>query len=56
MSELKGQLLGIVLVLMIFTAVSGAMVTVFNGLSRTVKEQVTETVGVEFVPADSTNE
>ena len=44
MSEIKGQLLGIILVLMIFTAISGAMVTVFTNLGNTVKNEVSEIV------------
>lgn len=40
MSEIKGQLLGIILVLMIFGAVAGVMTTVFNGMTSTVEEKV----------------
>ena len=32
MSEIKGQLLGIILVLMVFGAISVAVVTIFNNL------------------------
>jgi Na+-translocating ferredoxin:NAD+ oxidoreductase RnfG subunit len=42
MSEIKGQLLGVILVLMIFGAVSAAMVAIFNGLTKTVEDQVSE--------------
>ena len=42
MSEIKGQLLGILLVLMVFAAVSGAMVTVFTNLGNSVEAEVTE--------------
>jgi len=42
MSEIKGQLLGIILVLMVFGAVSAAMVVVFNKLTKNVEDQVTE--------------
>ena len=42
MSEIKGQLLGIILVLMIFGAVSTAMVLVFNKLTKNVEDQVNE--------------
>ena len=42
MSEIKGQLLGIILVLMVFGAVSAAMVVVFNKLTKSVEDQVTE--------------
>lgn len=42
MSEIKGQLLGILLVLMVFAAVSGTMVTVFTNLGNSVASEVTE--------------
>ena len=45
MSELKGQLLGIILVLMVFGAVSAAMVIVFNNLTKSVENQVSEIAG-----------
>ena len=45
MSEIKGQLLGIILVLMIFGAVSAAMVVVFNKLTKNVEDQVNEITG-----------
>lgn len=44
MSEVKGQLLGIVLVLMVFAAVSGLMVTVFTSLSQNIEDQVDEVI------------
>ena len=40
MSEIKGQLLGIIIVLMVFGAVSAAMVVVFRNLTAKVEEQV----------------
>ncbi len=42
MSEIKGQLLGILLVVMVFAAVGGAMVTVFTNLSDKVVSEVSE--------------
>ena len=42
MSEIKGQLLGIILVLMVFGAVSAAMVIIFNKLTKNVEDQVSE--------------
>ena len=42
MSEIKGQLLGIILVLMVFGAVSAAMVIIFNKLTKSVEDQVSE--------------
>lgn len=47
MSEIKGQILGIVLVLMIFGAVATTMVNVFNGLSSTVQEK-TDSIQTEL--------
>lgn len=41
MSEIKGQILGVILVLLIFGAVATAMTTVFQNMT----DQVTETVG-----------
>ncbi len=40
MSEIKGQILGIIIVLMIFGVVSGAMVALFTNLSNSVTEKV----------------
>ena len=40
MSEIKGQILGIVLVLMIFGAVATSMATVFDKLGNTVNQKV----------------
>lgn len=45
MSELKGQLLGIVLVLLIFGAISVSMTTVFSSLTHKVETEVSEIVG-----------
>ena len=42
MSEIKGQLLGIVLVLMVFAAVSTIMVTTFQNVSKKVSSEVSE--------------
>ena len=44
MSEIKGQILGIIIVLMIFGVVSGAMIAMFNNLTAAVSENVAETV------------
>ncbi|MBQ7249975.1 MAG: hypothetical protein IJS37_01315 [Bacilli bacterium] len=40
MSEIKGQLLGMILVLALFAAVAGAMVGVFNRSTDTVSRRV----------------
>lgn len=42
MSEIKGQILGIVLVLMVFGAVATTMITVFNGLTSAVTEKTND--------------
>ncbi len=42
MSEIKGQLLGIIIVLMVFAAVSGAMVAIFNNFTDSVSNNVVE--------------
>jgi len=49
MSEIKGQLLGIIIVLMVFAAVGGTMVTLFTNFSKTVENNVTSLVneGIE---------
>lgn len=44
MSEIKGQLLGIVLVLMVFGIVAAALTTIFTGLSSSVTSQVSKAV------------
>ena len=51
MSEIKGQLLGIIIVLMIFAAVSGAMVAIFTNFTKAVSDNV-----AEIVSYDSSNE
>ena len=49
MSEIKGQLLGIIIVLMVFAAVGGTMVTLFTSFSKTVENNVTSLIneGIE---------
>ena len=42
MSEIKGQLLGIIIVLMVFAAVSGAMIAMFNSFTETISNNVQE--------------
>lgn len=44
MSEIKGQLLGIIIVLMVFGIVSGAMVLIFQNLTGAVTQNVEELV------------
>ena len=47
MSEIKGQILGIIIVLMIFGIVSGAMIMMFNNLTNAVSENVMEIISSE---------
>ena len=44
MSEIKGQLLGIILVVMIFAAVGAAMVSAFRNFGTTVTTQVSSAI------------
>ena len=44
MSEIKGQLLGIIIVLMVFGAVSAAMIAMFNNFTKSVSDNVQEIV------------
>lgn len=44
MSEIKGQLLGIILVIMVFAAVGTAMVTAFKGFGTTVTNQANSAI------------
>ena len=49
MSEIKGQLLGIIIVLMVFAAVGGTMVALFGNFSGTISSHVDSLVneGIE---------
>lgn len=42
MSEIKGQILGVILVLMVFAIVAGTMTAVFSSLSKTVTDKVSQ--------------
>lgn len=44
MSEIKGQLLGILLVLMVFGIVAAGLTAVFTNLTNSVSSQVTKAV------------
>lgn len=48
MSEIKGQILGIIIVLMIFGVVSGAMVAMFNNLTKSVSDNVAELASEDY--------
>ena len=47
MSEIKGQLLGIIIVLMVFAAVGGAMVALFTNFSGSLEKTVSAVVSEE---------
>ena len=42
MSEIKGQILGVILVLMVFGAIATSMVGVFNNLENAVQEKTND--------------
>ena len=44
MSEIKGQLLGIILVLSIFLTVSVALTAIFSNMTKSVENKVSEVV------------
>ena len=44
MSEIKGQLLGVILVLLVFAAVSGAMIAIVKNMTAGVSEKVDDVV------------
>ena len=44
MSEIKGQLLGIILVIMVFGIVAAGLTTIFTNLTNTVSSEVTQAV------------
>ena len=44
MSEIKGQLLGIILVIMVFGIVAAGLTTVFNSLTSSVSSEVAKAV------------
>ena len=47
MSEIKGQLLGIIIVLMVFAAVGGTMVALFTNFSGSLQNTVNQVVSEE---------
>ena len=44
MSEIKGQLLGIILVLMVFGIMAATLTTVFTNLTGSVSDEVSATI------------
>lgn len=47
MSELKGQILGVIITLTLFATISGVMAAVFTNLTNKVKSETKEVTGVE---------
>ena len=56
MSEIKGQILGIIIVLMIFGVVSGAMIAMFNNLTTAVSDNVTQVIDEDVTSMLSSSE
>ena len=56
MSEIKGQILCIIIVLMIFGVVSGAMIAMFNNMTKAVSDNVAEITDEELSSMLSVNE
>ena len=46
MSEIKGQLLGMVLVLAIFSAIAGVLVTAFKSNANTIASEINTTTSI----------
>ncbi len=53
MSEIKGQLLGIILVLSIFLTVSVALTAIFTNMTKSVEEKVSEVVDFDSDPTST---
>ena len=51
MGEIKGQLLGIILVIAVFGAVAGILISTFKGSAETVEEQMEEAVLKDYTPS-----
>ena len=48
MSEIKGQLLGIILVIMVFGIVAAGLTTVFKNLTSSVSSQVNDAITTSY--------
>ena len=48
MSEIKGQLLGIILVIMVFGIVAAGLTTVFKNLTSSVSSEVTHAIQASY--------
>lgn len=48
MSEIKGQLLGIILVIMVFGIVAASLTTVFTNLTNSVSSQVADAANARY--------
>lgn len=53
MSEIKGQLLGIILVLSIFLTVCVALTAIFTNMTKSVEEKVSEVVDFDSDPTST---
>ena len=53
MSELKCQILGIILTLVLFGTISGVITASVNNLNDKIKEEVEETTGKEVIVENS---
>ena len=53
MSEIKGQLLGIILVLSIFLTVSVALTAIYTNMTKSVEEKVSEVVDFDSDPTST---
>ena len=51
MGEIKGQLLGIILVIAVFGAVAGILISTFKGTAETVEEKMEGAVLTDYTPS-----
>ena len=51
MGELKGQLLGIILVIAVFGAVAGILISTFKGSAQTVQDRFDDAMETDFTPS-----
>lgn len=56
MSEIKGQLLGIILVLSIFATVSAALATVYGKMTTSISSQVSSITATDLQTSNTVND
>lgn len=56
MGEIKGQLLGILLVIAVFGAVAGILISTFKGSAETVEEQMENAIATNYMPSGLANQ